>query len=145
LFNLGTYLTLGVPEMLAGLGAVVAISCLTIRNRVFVFLGSISYSLYLVHPPVTRVVYTLGRRFATTDTKQTLLVFITLGIIIVSAYLLYLLVERPAQKWSANFKYRRSDDTQEKDAAHAARAKADSQALSLPKAGSPAMIAGLDD
>jgi peptidoglycan/LPS O-acetylase OafA/YrhL len=128
LFTAGTYLTLGVPEVLAGMGAVFAISCLTIKNRVFVFLGSISYSLYLVHPPVTRVVYTLGRRFATTAARQTALVFLTLGIIIFSAYLLYLLVEKPAQKWSAHFKYRRSRNAEETGARNSARADADSVA-----------------
>src|SRR5258707_3445092 len=68
IFTAAAYVTLGVPYALAGLLAVLVISCLTIKNRVFVFFCSISYSLYLVHPPVTRVVYTLGRRFATTDT-----------------------------------------------------------------------------
>lgn len=105
IFTIGNYVSLGLPYTLAGLGAVTAIAFLKIKNRVFGFLGTISYSLYLVHPPVTKVVSALGRRFATTDARQTALIFIALGIVIASAYVLYVLVERPAQRWSSQFKY----------------------------------------
>ncbi len=117
IFTAAAYVTLGVPYALAGLLAVLVISCLTIKNRVFVFFGSISYSL----------------------------VFITLGIIIVSAYLLYLLVERPAQKWSAHFKYQWSRNPKETVTSGSAEAGADSLVLPLPNAGSPVIIAETDN
>src|SRR5437868_10968226 len=105
IFTLGAYLTLGLPPTIAGLAVVTAISRLRLRNRIFIFLGSISYSLYLFHPPVIKVIYTLGRRFATTDARQTAVILMALAATIVSAYVLYLLIERPAQRWSAQFKY----------------------------------------
>ncbi|MDT7540304.1 MAG: hypothetical protein QOE33_208 [Acidobacteriota bacterium] len=107
LFVCGNYLLLGISFTVAGLAAVCGIAFLTLRNRALTFLGAISYSLYLIHPPVTKVVYTLGRRFATGGVEKTALVFIALMGSILSAYLLYLIVERPSQRWSSSFRYRR--------------------------------------
>jgi peptidoglycan/LPS O-acetylase OafA/YrhL len=60
-----------------------------------------------VHPPVGKAVFTLGRRFATSGAKQIALTFVALGVTILAAYLLFILVERPSQRWSSSFKYKR--------------------------------------
>ena len=63
-------LSLGVPHALAGVAAAGAITSLDLRTRVTAFLGTISYSLYLVHPPVVRAVLTVGRGAADTDARR---------------------------------------------------------------------------
>jgi peptidoglycan/LPS O-acetylase OafA/YrhL len=105
---IGVYWSLGMPFTIAGLIGVGGILFLRIRNPILNFLGMISYSLYLIHPPVTRLVLGLGRRFAVNQPLQILLVMAALGMSIFAAYLLYLLVEKPAQRWSSSFKYRTS-------------------------------------
>ena len=104
---IGVYLTLGIPYMLAALIGVSGILFLRVRNTILNFLGMISYSLYLIHPPIARLGLGLGRRFAVNQPTRILLVMIALGLSIFAAYLLYLLVEKPSQRWSATFKYKR--------------------------------------
>jgi peptidoglycan/LPS O-acetylase OafA/YrhL len=106
LFTCGALLTVGTAATLAGLAGVGGIIFLRLKNRFLFFLGSISYSLYLIHPPVAKVVFTLGRRFAVGDVERNLIVFVALFATIFAAYLLYLGVEKSAQKWSSAFKYR---------------------------------------
>jgi peptidoglycan/LPS O-acetylase OafA/YrhL len=120
---IGLYFTLGMPCTLAGLIAVSGILFLRARNPVLSFLGMISYSLYLVHPPVATLVLGLGRRFAVNQPIQILLILVALGSSIFAAYLLYLLVEMPAQRWSAAFKYKNSSARK--------RARADAEDLSF--------------
>ena len=98
---------LGLPFALAGIAAVCGISFLTVRHSVLTFLGSISYSLYLVHPPIGKIVFTLGRRFATSESAKVAITFAALGLAILAAYLLYVVVEGPSQRWSSSFKYKR--------------------------------------
>jgi peptidoglycan/LPS O-acetylase OafA/YrhL len=105
---IGVYLTLGVSYTIAGLIGVCGILFLKARNTILNFLGMISYSLYLIHPPVAKLVLGLGRRFAVNQPIRILLILAALGLSIFAAYLLYLLVELPAQRWSASFKYRKS-------------------------------------
>lgn len=104
----GAYLTLGISFTLAGLIGVTGILFLKVRSRILNFLGMISYSLYLIHPPVAKLVLGLGRRFAVNQPIRVLLILAALGLSIVAAYLLYLLVELPAQRWSSSIKYRNS-------------------------------------
>jgi peptidoglycan/LPS O-acetylase OafA/YrhL len=114
---IGSYLTLGMSYTLAGLIGVSGILFLKVRNPILNFLGMISYSLYLIHPPVVKLVLGLGRRFAVNQPTRILLVMAALGFSIFAAYLLYLLVEKPAQRWSASFKYRNSSGRKKASAA----------------------------
>ena len=106
-FTCGSYLLLGTGPTLAGVGTVLAISFLSVRHWAFTFLGSISYSLYLIHPPVKKVVYTLGRKFTVYGPARIALPLIGLAAAIGAAYLLYVLVERPSPRWSSSFRYKR--------------------------------------
>lgn len=62
------------------------------------WLGAISYSLYLVHVPVGGRVVNLGKRFVTTTAGEVAVSLAAVGVSLLAAYVLYLLVERPAQR-----------------------------------------------
>ena len=105
---IGTWLTVGLPAMAAGLFAVVAINFYNKRQVITKFLGDISYSLYLLHWPVGHLTLSLvGSKLlgATSDGARIAVIFFALAVCLVSSYLLYLLVERPAQQWSSRIKY----------------------------------------
>ena len=108
LATIGSVLTLGVAPTLAGLFAVVSINFFNWRTSVAVFFGNISYSLYLLHWPVGHLTLSLvGSKLlgATGDGARSLVLMFALGVCVALSYLLYLLVERPAQRWSAKIRY----------------------------------------
>lgn len=95
------------PEMLvAALGSTLLISYATIRSRVLLFLGEISYSLYLIHGPICN-----HMMFAADDqglglAGRTWLVVGATAFTVGAAWLLYRAVEQPAVRWSGAIKYR---------------------------------------
>jgi peptidoglycan/LPS O-acetylase OafA/YrhL len=102
-------LTLGVDYCLAGLVAVAVI--LAYRGQPSVvsrFFANISYSLYLLHWPVGHhTLSVVGMKYlkAESDAARTFMLILTLAICVISAYVLYIAVERPAQIWSKRFRY----------------------------------------
>jgi len=78
-----------------------------VRFGPLAFLGSISYFLYLLHVPIGGRIINLGSRFAHGPSARLLVVFIAASITILTSWLFFLLVERPAQRWSAAITYRR--------------------------------------
>lgn len=105
----GTLFTLGVPHALAGLGAFCVISFLNPKNTVFGFFGNISYSLYLLHASVGGSFVVASRQlgFTQSDAGKVVTILIAVCASVSSAYLLYRLVERPSQRWSSSFRYKR--------------------------------------
>lgn len=106
---LGSLLTLGLLETLAGLLAVLVIVLRERGSRASEFAGRISYSLYLLHwcvGPVAVSVLTSKFVDASGDASKGLVLLLSLLACVVSAYVLYLVVERPAQRLSAGMKYR---------------------------------------
>jgi peptidoglycan/LPS O-acetylase OafA/YrhL len=101
--------TLGPAPSLAGLGAVAVILAYPGRPSVIrAFFAKISYSLYLLHWPIGH--YTLsivGMKYlrAESDAARIVVLLIALAACLSSAYLLYILVERPALGWSKRFRY----------------------------------------
>jgi peptidoglycan/LPS O-acetylase OafA/YrhL len=97
------------PATIAGFATVCAILFLRMRYAVFHFLGSISYSLYLIHSPVGRRALNVFLRFTGAESQGAKLFVILLatGVSIFAAYLLYRWVERPSQQWSQSFRYHR--------------------------------------
>lgn len=93
---------------LAGTLAVLAILFLRVKNRLFDFLGKISYSLYLLHSPVGRRALNIGVRLsgAQSEIAKILLIIWAIGFSIFSAYLMYRFVERPSQELSASLSYK---------------------------------------
>ena len=71
------------------------------------FLGSISYSFYLVHIPVGGRVMNLGKRLALSSGENMVVLLIAFCASVIVAYLMHKLVEVPAQKWSSSLTYSR--------------------------------------
>lgn len=101
---------LGIDWTVSGVLAVVVILNFRFKSSVATFFGNISYSLYLLHAPVAFMAQSVLARIIGADqnTFSGFRAFIVpLVAAIAAAYLLYLLVERPAQKWSKAFRYSR--------------------------------------
>jgi peptidoglycan/LPS O-acetylase OafA/YrhL len=102
-------LTLSLADCLAGLVAVAVI--LAYRGQpsaVSRFFANISYSLYLLHWPVGHhTLSVIGMKYlkAESDAARTFVLFLTLVVCVISAYVLYIAVERPAQMWAKRFRY----------------------------------------
>lgn len=103
-------ITTGFPATIAAFGAVVAILFLRMKYAVFSFLGSISYSLYLIHSPIGKRALNVLLRLTGGGSMWTklLLIAAATGVSIFAAYLLYRFVEKPAQEWSSALRYRHS-------------------------------------
>jgi len=100
--------TLGLMPALAGLFGVAVINFYNRKNAIAHFFGNISYSLYLLHWPIGHLTLSLvGSKLlgATGDVARLLVLAIALGVCLSSSYLLYLFVERPAQRWSSSIRY----------------------------------------
>jgi len=103
----GSAYTLGCVEAAVGLSTACVILYVSRSNRVILFLGTISYSLYLIHLPTGVKVVDLGIRWAKGWASQLVLLVVGLGVSIGAAYLLYRFVEKPAQRWSSGIRYKR--------------------------------------
>lgn len=78
------------------------------ESRLLAYFGAISYSLYLVHFPVgVKLINLLEPRVASPLLKP-LLVLVALGLSVVAAEVVFRLAERPAIRWSQNYKGRRA-------------------------------------
>jgi peptidoglycan/LPS O-acetylase OafA/YrhL len=112
----GACYTLGVLVGVIGVASTCAIVFVKASNRVLLFLGSISYSLYLIHVPIGGRIVNLGSRFA--HSMAAIVVVFVIGLIssVAAAYLLYRFVEKPAQGWSSRIKYRRQKTTDREQA-----------------------------
>jgi peptidoglycan/LPS O-acetylase OafA/YrhL len=71
------------------------------------FFGTISYSLYVIHPPIVTLQHIIGNRLADTSFQAILFLFpfVTMVISIFAAWILYKLVEEPSMKISKQIKY----------------------------------------
>ena len=103
--TIGTWYMLGSLIAFVGVATCLAILFTDVSNRVFLFLGQISYSLYLVHVPIGMRAINLGTRFAASYPAKLLLLLFAFALSVIAAYLFYLLVEKPAQTWAANIRY----------------------------------------
>jgi peptidoglycan/LPS O-acetylase OafA/YrhL len=108
--------TLAVAAMFgAAVAAVGATTALLIafghdlRWRPMAWLGTVSYSLYLLHGPMGERVVNLGARYARSPLSQLLVMFGALAVSIGAAVVVYRLVERPALRLSATLRYRPAD------------------------------------
>ncbi len=98
--------TMGPESTVVGLIAASVILCVDMPVvALFRFLGGISYSLYLLHLPIGSRVVHLGMRLAPTPFNKIATLFLACGASITAAWVLYRLVEAPAQKWSSRIKY----------------------------------------
>ena len=81
------------------------------RNRPYRILswtGAISYSLYLLHCPIGGKIINLGGRLS--PSPWTACLFLALGVAtsLLSAWIFYLVIERPAKRLASSIRYRRN-------------------------------------
>jgi peptidoglycan/LPS O-acetylase OafA/YrhL len=76
-------------------------------SKVFLFFGSISYSLYLLHLPIGGKIVNFGSRFAHDDFTRVIVLSVAFMASVAASWILYKYVERPSQKWSALIGYKR--------------------------------------
>ena len=71
------------------------------------FFGTISYSLYVIHPPFVALEHVIGLRLVGTAFKPFLFVLpiATMAVCILAAWVLYKLVEEPTMRFSKKIKY----------------------------------------
>jgi len=113
-FAVAGFFKIGFVQLLAGLIALCVIMAdARIKHSVFNFLGTISYSLYLLHALTGAAAVAVGEKLGlgVSYAGKFGLILIAVAVSIVTAYLLYLFVERPAQAWSSSFKYKKPVDT----------------------------------
>lgn len=107
LLSLGSYFTLGLLITITGVLSALVILWFKKPDRFFLFLGKISYSLYLTHEFTGRKIISLGVRFFPGPLGQLFLLIVGLGASLSVAWLLYEFVERPAVLWSHKFSYQK--------------------------------------
>lgn len=102
----GCMLTLG--PMVAGISLLTALVIAFVHRelRILSLLGTISYSLYLVHVPVGGRILGLGLSHAHSGAARVLVLAVTVALTLGAAVLFYRLIERPAQRWSSTIRYR---------------------------------------
>lgn len=99
-------ITLNRPEVIYVSFFAICILALPFRYNTFVqFFSNISYSLYLIHVPIGGRIINLSLRFVKTDNQKYLAIATAFITSIIAAYLFYLVVEKPAIKWSKKIRY----------------------------------------
>jgi peptidoglycan/LPS O-acetylase OafA/YrhL len=101
-----------------GLGVTIALTCaitslviafVEFGGRILTWLGSISYSLYLMHVPVGGKIVDLGTRFRHGQFLPSLFLIAATAGSIFAAWVLYRIVELPAQRLSSRISYIKSE------------------------------------
>jgi peptidoglycan/LPS O-acetylase OafA/YrhL len=106
----GLLISLGLAITLAGVSTALAIAFLDTSGGPLKFFGKISYSLYLTHAIIGSTILDFSQHRVNGTIAMISLYLAVLAISIFSAYLLYRLVELPAQRWSARITYGRKPE-----------------------------------
>jgi peptidoglycan/LPS O-acetylase OafA/YrhL len=100
------YSSRGVLVMLVGLAtAFVILAMPSWTNAPLAFLGTLSYSLYLLHVPVGGRVINLAQRLPPSAVVAVAGIATATAASVGAAYLLYRLIERPAQRYAASVRF----------------------------------------
>lgn len=105
LAGIGSHFTLGWPVALAGVATALVIAFVDLRSRPLLFLGEISYSLYLLHVPIGGRVVNLSLRFPMSPMGKVGVAVVAFFVSVAAACLFYRVVERPARSWAARIHY----------------------------------------
>jgi peptidoglycan/LPS O-acetylase OafA/YrhL len=99
-------ITLDIPSAITALITSLTIAFVEFKiPKVISFIGTISYSIYLIHEPIGVRIISFGNRFAPTLPLKLLVLVCAVAATICAAYIFYLAIERPAKTWSASLKY----------------------------------------
>lgn len=104
--SVSTYFSLGLPVTLIGL--VTSLIIIFYRGKsytLFSFLGTISYSLYLLHIPIGGKIVNLGKRYVDSQFEFFLLSVLATCTSIFCAYYFYKLIEKPSIVLASRIKY----------------------------------------
>ena len=100
---------MGWPMALAGIATAVCIAFVRVRvPRPFVWLGALSYSLYLLHVPIGGRVINFGARWADSLPEHVVVLALALAVSLAASYLMYRFVEEPSQRLSSSISYRKA-------------------------------------
>jgi len=110
------FYTLGMAATLFAVGAAMAIAAAKSFEgssqtgspawQFLTWMGTLSYSLYLLHVPVGGRVINLGARFVSGPLGQIVVLALAILLSLFASWLLHRFVEKPSQRWSANIKFR---------------------------------------
>lgn len=98
----------GISSMLSAIGAMITAWLIVFwkpRRRRIRYLGTISYSLYVVHLPVLSIVHPLIDYFGSGSPLLYVVTIANVSLSILAAHLLYVFVERPSQVLSKRIRY----------------------------------------
>jgi peptidoglycan/LPS O-acetylase OafA/YrhL len=79
-----------------------------LKFRALSFFGEISYSIYLMHDIAGNLFINLVTPHASSHAIKVLVIVGAFAVSTISAYLLYILIERPSKRFSGNIKYKTS-------------------------------------
>ena len=99
------FIKFNLPGLVAGIVPVIFMF-IHWENKVSVFLGDISYSLYLLHVPVGLRIINLSMNFVKNDSGKYLIILLALTVTIALSYMFYKYVELPFKKVSNKIRYR---------------------------------------
>lgn len=103
----GLFLTDGrIVASVASVAALV-IAFVSLESRPLSLLGTLSYSLYLLHGPLGGRVMNAGVRLPHTLPLQCLVLGAAVTVSLASAYAFYVLIERPAHRWARALQFGR--------------------------------------
>lgn len=102
----GAWFTLG--DIIAAVGTVTGLLIVHARLSAawLLFLGQISYSVYLLHVPIGGRIINLGSRFAHGPVEQVIVLVMAVAASIGAAFIFHRWVELPAQRWSSTVRFR---------------------------------------
>ncbi len=75
-----------------------------IKNRLFLFLGKISFSLYLLHVPIGGRVINLSKRLILTEIEKFCVIMLALLFSIIASMIFYKFVEKPSHEYAKRIK-----------------------------------------
>jgi peptidoglycan/LPS O-acetylase OafA/YrhL len=101
----GVWMKLGGATALVGVASTLLIAFAEVRTAPLLFLGDISYSLYLVHVPIGGRVINAATRFSLGPAGTTLVTLAAFCVAVVAAYGFHQLIERPARAWADQIRY----------------------------------------
>lgn len=102
----GAWFTLGGLEAGVALATALVITFVELRSAPLLFLGEISYSLYLLHVPIAGRVINAATHVSFGPFGTTLATLVAFAVAVASAWVFHQLVEKPARRWAGRISYR---------------------------------------